>query len=138
MLIFLTLGVMVAVAYASAREGVLTAITTLVNVVLAGLVAFNFYEPLSGELESLLRGTFLAGFEDSIVLFLLFAGTLALLRVITNNLANTDVELPALPQQICSALVSLVSGYLLAGFLVCLFQTMPWEQNFMGFEYQAD
>jgi hypothetical protein len=138
MLEFLTLGIMAAVAYASVREGVLTAITTLVNVVLAGLVSFNFYEPLAAELEKMFKGTFLAGFEDAIVLFVLFAGSLGLLRVITNNLALSELELPALFQQVGAGCVALVTGYLVAGFLTCLYQTLPWDEKFMGFEYTAD
>lgn len=138
MLLFFTLAVVVAVAYASAREGILTAITSLVNVVLAGLVTFNFYEPLADGLEDILRGTFLAGFEDGIVMFLLFAITLGVLRVVTNNLANTEVELPAIVQQVGSAAIAAVTGYLIAGFLVCLFQTLPWGEKFLGFEYQVE
>ncbi len=138
MLEFFTIAVMAAVAYASVREGVLTAITTLVNVVLAGLVAFNFYEPLAGELEKMFKGTFLAGFEDAIVLFVLFAGSLGILRAVTNNLALSELELPALVQQVGSAGVALVTGYFLAGFLVCTYQTLPWDEKFMGFYYTAD
>ncbi len=138
MLEFMTLAIMAAVAYASVREGVLTAITTLVNVVLSGLVAFNFYEPLAGELEKMFKGTFLAGFEDAIVLFVLFAGTLGLLRVVTNNLAISEVELPALVQQVGAGGIALVTGYLLAGFLTCMYQTLPWDERFLGFDYTAD
>lgn len=138
MIILFTVAVIGAVAYASSREGLLTAITTLINVVLAGLLAFNFYEPLANELESMVRGSLLAGFEDGIVLFGLFAGILGLLRVVTNNLANTELELPALFNQISSVAVAAVTGYLVAGFLVCLLQTLPWGENFLGFEYQVD
>ena len=27
-------------------------------------------------------------------------------------------------------------GYLTSGFLICVFQTMPWHQNFLGFDYE--
>lgn len=138
MLLFLTLAVMGAVAYSATREGLLTAITTLVNVLISGLVAFNFFEPLANEMEDMLKGTFLAGFEDGIALFVPFAATLGLLRVVTNNLVNTEVELPALFQQIGSGAVALVTGYLVAGFLVVIFQTLPWDERFLGFDYSAD
>jgi uncharacterized membrane protein required for colicin V production len=137
MLLFFTLGVIGAVAYAATREGLLTAITSLVNVVISGLVAFNFFEPIANELEDMLSGSFLAGFEDSIALFVPFAATLALLRVATNNLANTDLELPALAQQVGSGAVALVTGYLAAGFLVVVLQTLPWGDTFLGFDYSA-
>jgi hypothetical protein len=138
MLLFFTLAVMGVVAYAASREGLLTAITSLANVMISGLIAFNFFEPIANELEEMLRGTFLAGFEDAVALFVPFAATLGLLRVVTNNLANTDVELPALLGQVGSGAVALVTGYLVAGFLVVVFQTLPWGDKFLGFEYNAD
>lgn len=138
MLMFLTLAVMGAVAYASLREGLLTAITTLINVVLAGLIAFNFFEPLADQLEDVLRGSFLAGYEDALALTLLFAGPLALLRLLTNNLANSDQDLPALLQQVSAAAVALITGYLVAGLLLCIVQTLPLNEKFLGFEYQME
>src|SRR3954466_14948913 len=100
MLFAFTFLVMVIVAYCFFREGVLTSICMTVNVFLAGLVAFNFFEPLAGELESTFSGSFLEGCEDALCLSVLFALTLGVLRVITHNLANAEVELPALAQQI--------------------------------------
>jgi uncharacterized membrane protein required for colicin V production len=138
MLVFLTVAVTLAVAYAAMREGFLMAVAGLVNVLVAGVVAFNFYEPVAGELEGMLAGSFLAGFEDALALFLLFALPLILLRVVCNNLATHEVELPALFQQVGSAAVAAVTGYLLAGFLVCVFQTLPWGQQFLGFDATAD
>lgn len=138
MLEVFTLFIVGAVAYASIREGVLTAITTLVNVLLAGLVAYNFWEPIASELEKIFKGTFLIGFEDALVLFFLFGGTLALLRALTNNLANNEVELPAVVQQVGSGLIAAVTGYFLAGFLICTYQTLPWDEKFLGFDSTAD
>lgn len=51
-----------------------------VNVVLSGLVAFAFFEPLAGVLGPLFAGTFLAGYEDALCLVFLFALSLGLLR----------------------------------------------------------
>ena len=58
--------------------------------------------------------------------------------MLTNNLASSEVELPALFQQVGSGAVALVTGYLLAGILICMFQTLPWDEKFLGFEYEAD
>jgi hypothetical protein len=138
MLTFLTVLVMFGVAYAFFREGVLTALTMLVNVLLAGLVAFNFWEPLAGEVESVLRGTFLEGYEDCLCLTALFSLALGGLRVCTNNLANATVEYHPGLQQGGSALVGLVTGYLVSGFLLCVLQTLPWGQHFMQFDATID
>jgi Colicin V production protein len=138
MLTGFTLIVMLIVAYAAVREGLLTAMATLINICIAGVVAFEFFEPLADGLDGLVKGTMFAGFEDSLSLFILFAPTLALLRLLTNNLAPQEVELPALMQQFGAGAVALVSGYLLAGILVVFLQMLPLGENFLDFQYQVE
>jgi hypothetical protein len=138
MLGFLTVVVMAAVGYAYWREGLLTAFAMLCNVLVAGLVAFAFFEPIANELEPMFEGSFLAGYEDALSLTALFSLTLGLLRLVTNSLARTEIDYEPLLQQIGSVLVALVMGYLVAGFLLCTVQTLPWQQHFLGFEAQVE
>src|SRR6516165_4556656 len=132
MLGFLSVLMMLALGYAYLVEGVFTAFLMCCNVVGAGLVAFNFWEPLADQLEPMFRGTFLAGYEDAISLVLLFSATLGLLRVVTNNLANTRIEFDERFQFIGGALFGMATGYPTAGFLECVLQTMPFHQHFLG------
>ena len=129
MLVTLTLIVMAIVAYSQFREGVFTAMTSLINVILAGLVAFNFWEPLANLLDPQL-----GGYEDIVVLTAIFCLTLVVLRLITNNLCNMQVQFSPLYQQIGGGVIGALTGYLLSGFLVCALETMPWHENFMDFE----
>ena len=136
MLAFLTIVIMLAVAYAYLREGMFTACAMCINVFAAGLVAFNFWEPLADFLDPLLSENFLAGYEDSLCLVFLFCITLGLLRLATNNMAHKEIEYPPALLRGGAAAFGLVTGYLVAGFLVCVLQTLPWHQNFMGFQYE--
>jgi uncharacterized membrane protein required for colicin V production len=137
-LAFLTIAVMGIVVYAFWNEGLLTAVCTFVNVLLAGLVAFNFFEPIADALEPMFETSPLKGYEDSLVLVLVFCLVLAALRWATNTVANTDlVYHPALLRGGC-VLFGLLTGYLTAGFLTCVFQTLPWHENFLGFEPGTD
>lgn len=138
MIVVMTFVVMIAVGYAAVREGVLTALCTLVNVVLAGVVTFNFFELLATQLESMFQNSPAAGYEDALSMFALFALTLGGLRVVTNNLANQELDLPGRVQQVASVLVALVTGYLVAGFLVCMLQTLPLTEKFLGFEREVE
>src|SRR5438128_12596719 len=89
---FLTVVIMLIVAYAYLREGFFTACTMAINVILAGLVAFNFWEPIAALLDPMLSGSFLHGYEDAVCLVLLFSLVLGLLRAVTNNLARSRVQ----------------------------------------------
>jgi hypothetical protein len=138
MLFLLCAALSLAVAYAYFREGLMTAVTMMINVLLAGLITFNFYEPLAAEMESALAGSFLAGFEDALCLFGLFTLSLGALRAITHNLASSELALPPAVQQGGAALFGLLTGYLVVGFLMCLLQTLPLNDKFLGFESQVD
>jgi hypothetical protein len=134
----LTLLIMLAVTYAYYLQGALSSFAMAVNVLLAGLVAFNFFEPLANLLEPMLADTFFAGLEDWICLVGLFAVALLLLRTLTNAVLPADPELPAALQQGGAVLFGLVTGYLTAGFLACVLQTLPWHENFLGFDPRVD
>ncbi len=129
----LTLILMIAVAYSFVKEGVFTAFCMLVNVLVSGLVAFNWYEPVASFLEPMFPEG-LGGYVDAVSLLALFAGMLALLRSALNSLVNSEITYHPLLFQIGAGFFGLVTGYLLAGFLFCLFQTLPWHENFMNFD----
>jgi uncharacterized membrane protein required for colicin V production len=134
MLIVCTLAIMLAVAYLHAREGLFTAVTMLVNVLAAGLVAFNFWEPLA----SLFGSGALKPYADILCLTFLFCITLVVLRTITNNLNDTQIEFPQVAQVLGGGAVGLLTGYLLSGFLTCALETLPWGQHFLDFEPRTE
>jgi len=133
----LTVVLMFVVGYSFWKEGIFTAFCMLVNVMVAGLVAFNYYEPLAAFLEPMLRGT-LEGYEDAISMVALFAGTAALLRSAANALVNNEINYHPLVYQLGAGFFGLVTGYLLAGFLFCMLQTLPWHENFMNFDTKLE
>ncbi len=135
---FFSILIMAAVTYAYWREGLLTAATMCVNVFLAGLVAFNFFEPIADQLDQFLAGTFFHGYEDSFCLVVLFCLTLGLLRLATNNLASKEVDYPPALLRGGGVVFGLVTGYLVSGFLVCVLQTLPWDVDFLLFDYRHD
>jgi hypothetical protein len=135
MMLVLTLIVIIVVVLMMINEGLLTAITTCVNVVLAGMVSFSFYEPLAAYLETSL--TFMADYVDAVAMAGLFMLAMGLLRMITNQLGNEEAEMSALFQQVMTGLVSAVTGYLMAGFLTVMLSTMPVTETFMGHDPAA-
>jgi hypothetical protein len=142
-LAFLTVMLMAATGYAFLREGILTAFSMCFNVFLAGLVAFNFWEPVAEAMEPMFPKwdgssfpPFFWGYEDAFCLMILFCVTLGLLRLATNNLASKEVEFHPLLKRSGAVAIGLVTGYLVSGFLLCVIQTLPWSEHFMGFDYE--
>src|SRR5438309_3118462 len=127
----LTVLIMLITAYALMREGLLTAFMTCCNILFAGLIAFNFWEPLADLLDPMVESNALHGYEDTICLFLLFVIPLTFFRWATNQLANRMPEFHPALQIAGGIFFGLFSGYLLSGFLVCLLQTLPWHEKFM-------
>src|SRR5712692_3221852 len=139
MLTFLIILIMLLLGYVFMIQGLATAFTMFCNVFLAGLIAFNFWEPLADLLDPPLSRSFFAGYEDAICLTALFGVSFALLRLATNTLSRAVIDFHPLAQRAGGAFFGLATGYLLAGFLVCIFQTLPCHENFAGYvpDWQA-
>lgn len=133
MLVFLTIVLMLACAYVFLVEGLFTSCIMCVNVILAGLITFNFWEPVADQLDPTL-----GGYEDTAVMVIFFSLTLGLLRLATNTMVYEDVEFYPLVRQIGGAIMGLIIGFLVAGFMACVLQTLPWHEHFMAFEWKYD
>ena len=134
MLFIFTAVVMLAVAWVQIRTGILGAVMLVIEVVLAGLVAFGFWEPLAKLLEPSLRAGMFAGCEDMIVLASLFSVALGVLRYVTTRFHERQLEFNPNVQMVGAAFIGLFAGYLVSGFLICAAQTLPIEDSFLGFE----
>lgn len=134
MLELLTFLMMSMAAYRCARKGLLWSCTALVNVFLAGLFAFNFWEPITDFIEPKITGSRIAGYEDFFCLLFLYGFALRLLFYATSWLAKNSLTFPPLAQYAGGAFFGLLAGYLLSGFMVCMMQTLPWQENFLFFD----
>lgn len=134
MLSVLTILIMLAIAYAFFQEGLFTAFTMFFNVLFAGFVAFNYWEPLAARLERIFGDTFLRGYEDMFCLVGLFCLTLGILRTLSNMFASTVIDYPEALNRGGGAILGLATGYFFSGFFLCCLQTLPWSEDFMGFD----
>jgi len=79
--------------YALASEWLWGAALMFFNALFAGIIAFNFYEPLAALLASNVDA--LAGYADALCLLLLFAISLFILRITTDQLGPMMVRFPS-------------------------------------------
>jgi hypothetical protein len=118
------------------NEGVFSAAVIFFCTILGGLIAFNYYEPVAGLLARNL--SFLVGYEDIIAILGIFALAVTGLRLVTEQIAPTMVELPDIVHRGGGLIIGAATGWVLSGILICAFQTLPWHQNFWGYDYKSE
>jgi hypothetical protein len=138
MILIATSLVMLACGYAQYRNGLFTSFTMLIIVLVSGMIAFGFWEPIADFLDPAFQNNSLAGCEDMIALLGLFALPLFGLRLATTYLSPDIIEEHGWLQHLGAGVVGIVTGYLIAGFLICAMQTLPIDEKFMDFTPRAD
>lgn len=136
---FLTVLLMLGVsAYALWSWGALRAFCVCCNTVLAGMVAFNFFEPAATFLDPHLESSGVGGVEDAFSLLMIFGATFVALHLVTKFLANKWPAYHPYLQRGGAAFFGLVAGYLLAGVLIVALDTLPLPASFPGFRGQVE
>jgi Colicin V production protein len=134
MIIVLTLVIMLVVAWTQYRNGLFTSVAYFIMVLLSGLVAFNYWEPIADILDSSFQNGALAGCEDLIALTLLFTLTFLALRLAVSYLNTDMIDEHGHLQHLGAFAVGAATGYFAAGFLLCAVETLPLDERFLGFE----
>jgi len=136
MLVLSTFLLMLIVAYTFYQEGLFIAFCSLVNLFLSFVVVACFYEPTAAFLEVHFKDS-VYGFEDAIAIMGIFLPIYFGLKIIALQLAPSMVVYTHLLHNLGGAIIGLFVGYLANGFLWCVLQTLPWQENFMGFEVRS-
>jgi len=130
-LILLVLAIILTVALFHTREGLFGAAVVFLNVVIAGFATFCLFEPLASWLGGLAPA--MDAYADAVCMTLTFLLCLLLLRFATGLLVPSDLEFPEWPRRIGGGLFGLVTGYVVSGLFLCLLQTLPLPQQFLGY-----
>lgn len=122
------LGIVGVVAWCVAEEGPFGAGITLISVILAGLLAMNFFEPLAASLEGTLKS-----YADVASLVGLFAILTFAFRAATDKIAPTAIEVDARIYQFGRWALGAAAGYVTMAFLLTALHTAPLPVSFPGF-----
>lgn len=110
-------------------EGLWGNAINLVNIILAGLLAFNFFEPLARFLEGQMASyTF---FLDFISLWLIFCVSLVVLRTASNLLSRVKVRFLMIVDRVGSGILAVLVGWVMVCFTAATLHTAPLARNFM-------
>ncbi len=118
------------------NEGLWSGAVLLINVLLAGIIAVNFFEPLAGWLDGMMPS--LTYFWDFLALWLCFAIAITVLRLATNFLSNHRVKFKKPVDVGGGVFFGLCVAYLMLGFVLFSLHLAPLGRNFFGFQQQPD
>lgn len=132
MIDILLLAILGIVTYSVAGEGAWGAATTCFSVILSGLLAMNFFEPLCNTLMG--SNSYWQARLDVIVLVGLFAGLVSAMRFGADYLSPTYIGVHRMVFEVgrwgCAAL----AGYVTMAFLLTALHTAPLPREFAGFK----
>lgn len=135
-LILISLIAIVAIiAYLLSIEGIWTAASTLLCVIISGLIAMNFFEPLALYLTYFIPA--MAAYADFVALVGLFGALVFGLRELTEYLCPTDVRVPDLLDTIGKYGFAAATGYVTMAFLLTALHTAPLPREIFDFRAES-
>jgi uncharacterized membrane protein required for colicin V production len=117
------------------NDGLWSNAIRLINVVTAGLLAMNFFEPLADWLES--QSPAYSYFWDFIALWGLFAVISLIFRIVTDKLSQVKVKFLKITDQIGSAVLALWIGWVMVCFTLTSLNVAPLARNCMGGSFSS-
>lgn len=128
----LLLIILAIVTYTVAGEGAWGAAITCVSVILAGLFAMNFFEPICNSLMT--NDYYWQARLDLVVLVGLFAGAVAGLRAGADHLSPVYIEVHRMVHEGARWGCGLLAGYVTMAFLLTALHTAALDREFIGFK----
>lgn len=127
---FLIVAAIALVTWCVASEGAVGAGTTFLSVILAGLLAMNFFEPLADLIDDI---GFIGDRADVIALLGLFGVLLTLARLAAERLQPTFISMHGLAYDVGRWGFGALTGYVTAAILLTALHTAPLPREFWGF-----
>jgi hypothetical protein len=127
--------IILGLTYALTSEGLWGSALMFFNVVFAGMIAFNFYEPLAALLD---KTGINWGFSDTLCLLVLFVVALVALRLTTETLAPAMVRFPMPIYHAGRLIFGLAGACVTMAILLVAYECAPVHKKlFTAFEYDA-
>jgi hypothetical protein len=116
--------------YALMSEGLWGAALMFFNVLFAGLIAFNFYEPVAAWLAG--QVSQMSGYADTLCLMGFFIIALVILRLTTESLAPSMVRYPSIVYHIGRIAFGFAGSMVTMAILLVAFHTNPGHKKIFG------
>ena len=113
-------------------QGLWSNVVTLVNLLLAIMLAFNYFEPVAQQLDGLEPS--LTYLWDFVALWALFALSFGLLRAVTDMLSRTRVAFDFWVETVGRSITAVWIAWLFIGFICATMHTAPLGPHPLGFQ----
>ncbi len=130
MIDIICLAVVAVVTWLVASEGIWGAAQTFLCTLLAGLMAMNFFEPLANSIRGLVGDNY----ADIVALLGLFTGFCFALRMGTEQLSPSYIQVIPMLDTVGRWAFGAVTGYLTMAILLTAVHTAPLPREFLGFK----
>ncbi len=130
MIEIICLAVVAVVTWLVASEGIWGAAQTFLCTLLAGLLAMNFFEPLANSIRGLVGDNY----ADIVALLGLFTAFCFALRMGTEQLAPSYIQVIPMLDTVGRWAFGAVTGYLTMAILLTALHTAPLPREFLGFK----
>lgn len=117
------------------NAGLWTNTLTLVNVLVAGLLAMNYFEPLAAWLDS--QQPSLTYWCDFFAIWLIFAVAYSALRAVTDFASHVKVKFFLPVDRVGGIVMAAWVAWIMMGFATATLHTAPLARNFLG-SFQND
>lgn len=125
-LLVLTLGM----TYALLSEGLWGAALMFFNVLFAGLITFNFYEPLAAVIAE--NASFMVDYADMVCILAIFGISVLILRLTTDGIAPGMVRFPSALYWLGGLTFGLGSSVMTMGILLLALHAAPVHKKLFG------
>ena len=115
-------------------EGMWSNAIRLINVILAALLAMNYFEPLARKLEEWQPSYTYCW--DFLALWAVFGGSFVVLRAVTDLISRVKVRFLKIVDQIGSGVLAAAIGWVLVAFTLTTLHTAPLAENFFFGAFQ--
>lgn len=114
------------------RQGLWSNTITLINVLTAGLVATNYYEPLADFLDK--QEDSLTYIWDICAIWILFGLTMVFLRMATDYMSQVKVRFFVPVERVGGIVMAIWVSWVVVCFTTMTLHTAPLAKHFLGFQ----
>ena len=132
MLTLVLLLIFLIVAAAMWAQGLWNSVVTLINLLLAMMLAFNYFEPLANLAEK--QQPSYGYLADFAALWILFVVSFGLLRMMTDILSRKRVAFDFWTETVGRSVLALFVAWLFVGFVCATLHTAPLGPHPLGFQ----